>query len=297
MRQLFKANARIITTTAILILAGASIAVTAYLSGRTMTEMELRSGNAEALASEHGQVNRELQDLTAQQTMAVWTMVVALTGMISLGITAAGVIAVWRTLEETRKAVEATSAGTQAMRETSSQTERIGKAQVRAYLTPIKVEIDRTEVGTRLEVTLKNSGQSPAFQARIGVRTTIVYKSPEPPGGIDVAKLLDSSSDSEVIAAGATCVTTLDLRVEPGPAAWISAFARAPESVQRNIDHPIPGWMNFEKDVDGVVIQCNCIWLDVFGHKQQLSFGAQGAGYPPLGEKQEMMVVSVSLQH
>lgn len=94
---------------------------------------------------------RAEEDLKAQKQMAKWALallvVSSLLGFFSLVAAVAGVGFVWATLRETR---------------------RIGEAQVRAYLGVAEIVLIKPKVGDflKVDISLKNSGQSPAYAVR-----------------------------------------------------------------------------------------------------------------------------------
>ncbi len=257
MLQQLRTNIRTIITTAILLCAGTMIAGTAYLAGWTMAEMELRfEDKTIAQSSERGSVLREVQDLAAQNTMALWTMVVAIAGVVSLGITTVGVVAVWRTLEETRKAVEATSAGTQAMREATLVSETIGKAQTQAYLTVTDVTYDGEHGIVRIHFNVRNTGQSTA--RRVHLRASGMWLFNEDrflPVGASPRNYtwedIGSGSPPVSIAAGIDEVITLDFWSE-----------KVPDEYQLSINERL----------HAMSAQCICEWQDVFKDTHSVTF-------------------------
>lgn len=109
------------------------------------------------------------QDLYAQQDMAKWAFWMLLASTITLGVSVAGVWFVKRTLDATLVAVRDTGAATRAMRIANviarkSQASNLAanKAQVRAYLSLVKLRIEDGEKGQVLHYEIVNSGQSPA---------------------------------------------------------------------------------------------------------------------------------------
>ena len=116
---------------------------------------------------------RERQDLTAQQQAAFAALSSALLALLTLGITATGVIYVKRTLDATLDAVADTSKATQAM---VRQTDLVENAQ-RPWLTvkinsigPMERRIDGT-YHCHYNVTVKNTGLSPAVTIGFTVGT------------------------------------------------------------------------------------------------------------------------------
>ncbi|MCW2308155.1 hypothetical protein [Rhodobium gokarnense] len=115
----------------------------------------------------------ELQNLVAairefrpwQDSYAQWTM--AVFGILATAVSALAVWLVNNTLAETRKA-------TRAAEEAVAATREMGEAQVRAYLTTdggrIRSGAVKGHLAFKIEITLKNSGQSPAFGIRVSAR-------------------------------------------------------------------------------------------------------------------------------
>lgn len=272
----------------VLLFVGLAVGGTGFLSGWTTARMEIAAQpQTTDTSSENGRTQRELQDLAAQNTMAIWTMVVAIAGVISLGITTVGVIAVWRTLQETRKAVEATSAGTKAMQDASAASERIGKAQTRSYLSPSDATY-RTGLGLILiELELLNTGQSPALDVKTESTGHILWN-----GGpiVDVGnstkfanlKRLDVSAntDSHVhIAAGTTGTSRVILMPRPP-----------------KLDNS----GGLENRLHRLQLTCTCSWMDVHDgeHTIQFNVGRSGAlRLPERGSLEYGSVVSMTIQN
>lgn len=92
---------------------------------------------------------RAEQDLRAQESMALFTKIMGYTGLVGLGIGIISIGLIWATLHETQRM--------------ANDTQRIGEAQVRAYLrieAAAAVSYPTGEVG--IEVAVRNYGQSPA---------------------------------------------------------------------------------------------------------------------------------------
>jgi hypothetical protein len=121
-----------------------------------------------AKAQEADREDRERQhDLKAQQDTAEWTAAGSILAGLGLIITAAGVIYVARTLEETRRA--------------NVTAREIGQKQVRAYLSVGSGRVMHLDLGLgdrmiphlRFRFRIRNSGQSPAKQLQLSVECTI----------------------------------------------------------------------------------------------------------------------------
>ncbi|WP_274789838.1 hypothetical protein [Roseovarius tolerans] len=136
----------------------------------TNAEQEIRStclrldGTAQAecirrvveTANEH---QRAEKDLVAQTEMALWAFWMLIVTALMAAITAVGVFYVWRTLLATQ--------------DMARETTRIGEAQVKAYLSveSVKGILHTVEKDPFIEIliTVKNSGQSPALDVKVGV--------------------------------------------------------------------------------------------------------------------------------
>lgn len=99
-----------------------------------------------------GEYQRAEKDLSAQQQMAEWAKWMLVMTVVMAAITMFGVVFVWQTLVATR-----------AM---ALDAQRIGEAQVRAYLTvgeaEVRLEVSRDRVKWRVDASFRNSGNSPA---------------------------------------------------------------------------------------------------------------------------------------
>lgn len=124
----------------------------ADLNGPAHTECIIRVVEA---TNEH---ERAESDLNAQRDMARWAFLMLIVTVAMAIITAFGVFYVWRTLLATQKMAE--------------ETTRIGEAQVRAYLTikDMTIGFDDSLTCPQLQMTLANTGQSPARKIEIVLR-------------------------------------------------------------------------------------------------------------------------------
>lgn len=91
------------------------------------------------------------EDLEAQQQMARWTVVMGVVGVVSVPLSAFGLLALWFSLSQTRQAI--------------TTDREVGHAQVRAYLTiePGPPDDIRPGHSSKADITIKNTGQSPAY--------------------------------------------------------------------------------------------------------------------------------------
>jgi hypothetical protein len=99
--------------------------------------------------------------------MAKWALLMFIATVVGVGVTTVGVIYVKRTLDQNRAAVEAAIVSAEAAQDSVDVVQRIGEAQVRAYLscTGGKYEVHGTSFHLRPYLT--NNGQSPANNIRI----------------------------------------------------------------------------------------------------------------------------------
>jgi len=82
-------------------------------------------------------------------------------------LTIIGVLLLWRTLVQTRKAVAGTEDATRAAQAAVDETRRIGEAQARCYcqITDVVLHIDMGEV--TFDLAISNTGQSPAISVGV----------------------------------------------------------------------------------------------------------------------------------
>ncbi|WP_321505302.1 hypothetical protein [Breoghania sp.] len=94
------------------------------------------------------------QDLEAQQEMARWTAIMGVVGIVSIPLSVLGLIALWLSLRQTRRAI--------------STDREVGHAQVRAYVSLEPARITEISPGKVLsgKFEIKNTGQSPAHQMK-----------------------------------------------------------------------------------------------------------------------------------
>lgn len=101
------------------------------------------------------------QDLAAQTEMAEWAREMAIAAIASAIFTLGGLILIWRTLKVSGETLAATS-------DMAIDQKRIGEAQVRAYLSCASATFKISDSTISVCVTMKNAGQSPAFQVQCG---------------------------------------------------------------------------------------------------------------------------------
>lgn len=120
-----------------------------------ISEMEHIEAQSEKEQSQRSEYRSE-KDLKAQEIMAFWTRLVGI-------FTGAGIILLGWTLSATRETLRQAELATDAAREATNETKRIGEAQVRAYLYVKEVEIRHAnQGGFEVWAKIDNSGQSPA---------------------------------------------------------------------------------------------------------------------------------------
>lgn len=107
---------------------------------------------------------RAEQDLFAQRSMALSTEDMVFATWIGIGVTIIGIFFVAKTLEATHDMIREAGRATSAAERTIESTERVGNAQIRAYLVVtecfMSASADRTRPVFRIKI--KNSGQTPA---------------------------------------------------------------------------------------------------------------------------------------
>lgn len=108
------------------------------------------------------------QDLSAQQRAATSALIAAIVGLITLGVSVAGVWFVKRTLDATLEAVEDTGLATRAMQEANVLADRNARQQLRAYVGIRGAEFEFGPDGYPQFINVKatNAGQTPAFKFR-----------------------------------------------------------------------------------------------------------------------------------
>lgn len=104
--------------------------------------------------------DRAENDLVAQTEMAWWAFWMAIVSGAALIITAVGIYFIRETLVETRKAVKAAD-------DAVDVTQDVGQAQVRAYVACQSAKFAVDLDAFWCAVTLKNAGQSPAFDVEM----------------------------------------------------------------------------------------------------------------------------------
>ncbi len=112
---------------------------------------------------------RGARDLYAQRQMAIWSAATGVTAIVSIFLSAAGIIFVWRSLQLTR---EANAQTLKAIEQEQTNAER----QVRAYVGISEVRALPVLVSKPLETFIKinNFGQTPAQNVRVWSRSFFV---------------------------------------------------------------------------------------------------------------------------
>ena len=108
-------------------------------------------------ANDQNDNRREYADLVAQRTSALWTKIMGIAALVGMGLSAVGVVLVWTTFNETRKANEI--------------AKELGREQLRPW---VQFEIEKArrmafefeEVVVEAALNLVNVGSSPALNIR-----------------------------------------------------------------------------------------------------------------------------------
>ena len=103
---------------------------------------------------------REEIDLNAQLQMAEYALIAAIAAIIGVAVTTIGIVFVKQTLDATRAAVNVALKSNETMNQ-------MGRAQVRAYITPSEVQVLLEGRCAVLHFKLHNSGNSPAFKVQV----------------------------------------------------------------------------------------------------------------------------------
>ena len=131
---------------------------------------------------------RESRNLDAQEGAARWTKWSAWASVLQVIVSSLGLAALIWTLRQTELSLK-------AGREANTITEKIGKAQVRAYLS-VGVSTQSYDPGKGLTVdfTVTNSGQSPARKLQLRLRPHVMTKGLPNPLGETLDPIGDLSS-------------------------------------------------------------------------------------------------------
>jgi hypothetical protein len=201
-----------------------------------------------------GEIKREIDDLRAQQEMAVWAARMTWATVGSLVLTAIALWAIVRTLHHTRRAadyandmVDEAKRATEAANRTVAETTRIGEAQVRAYLTCIGGTFSANANYLAVQFKIRNTGQSPATHCLIRYRP--MWYSPE----TGEVYLMERTVDIFSVGAGRD--------EEAGNLHTIR-------------DSDLTSQMAVSFRDDDMIVNARCVmeWVDVFGQRQTLPF-------------------------
>ncbi|WP_131825031.1 hypothetical protein [Yoonia rosea] len=155
---------------------------------------------------------RESRDLDAQEAMAKWAKWMFYATTATVLLTFFALLAIVRTLHHTRRAADSADgmlteakATTIAAQENSHVTQRIGEAQVRAYLSITRVtltvaHISQDDVRWQFGVFIKNSGQSPA--RKVGISAEIEGQDRVSVSSLGLGDIPSATEVDEVINKG-----------------------------------------------------------------------------------------------
>ena len=128
---------------------------------------------------------REETDLQAQRNMSKWALAMFIVSGAGVIVAVFGLLFIKETLLATQKAAKyafdtlhQAKLTTKAANDTVAETKRIGEAQVRAYLSIVDLSVVVSEEGIthKLRVTVKNSGQTPAYLKHCSARAAIGHR-------------------------------------------------------------------------------------------------------------------------
>jgi hypothetical protein len=149
-------------------------------------------------------------DLVAQRSMsaAAWWMVM-ITGL-SVGVGAAGLYLILRTLQEAKRSADAAENAV-------ATTLRIGKQQVRAYLNveDAVAKLESHHIMFTVDADLRNSGQSPAQEVggKADLRFVEFFTYPDGEIGTEVLASLHTTFRTPAVGAGQTVKLRLTFAV------------------------------------------------------------------------------------
>lgn len=106
------------------------------------------------------------KDLQAQQNMAFWAACMFGVGILEVGATLVGIFLVWKTLDATKQELAIAKVS-------AEESTRIGKAQVRGYLSVDGGKFSLLERFIWFEINLTNRGQSPLFDGNCTARLVL----------------------------------------------------------------------------------------------------------------------------
>lgn len=215
------------------------------------------------LISEDDKINRqreedrEIRDLEAQTNMAYWAKLMFWAALVTVILTAIGVILIRRTLHYTAEAAQFAAATlkeaentTAAAIETVEVTRDLGRAQVRAYVGIKHCEIKIADGRARGTLLVVNSGQTPAHMV-----------------GFDyVLKFMDRAKDSAHLVATAPTLTkgSTGWRIESPIRANTHVPAGSEVKPYREIDLTKEQIEKLESGTAHIVMTGDMEYIDVF---------------------------------
>jgi hypothetical protein len=197
-------------------------------------------------AKDQRQEDADKADLQAQEDMAFWAKLMLWATAITAIITFGGLILIWRTLHHTRRAadyafdmVNEAKATTQAARDAVAVTQKIGEAQVRAYLTCLEANYKITKKNIFCTLKIANKGQSPAD--RIILKPILKIRS------IKFNEFMGGDRKCDIISAGSVGKASFDADLSDlGPEVYKALY----------------------NEFKTFAIDCEISWYDVFDKKQ-----------------------------
>jgi len=203
--------------------------------------------------------------------MAKWAFEVAMAAIASAIFTLGGLILIGKTLKVGSKTLEATQ-------KMAADTQQIGEAQVRAYLSCVDATFELSKDGVSVEIKILNSGQSPAIGIACfgNITAEFVGGMPDHPRLFTWADSEHADTSYNSIPAGGIGSDFL---------VFYSDF-HFEGSDKADTDHKISVF----DDANQISIDAKISWDDVFGRKHNFTVylvGGVDVGpyYPEIGKR------------
>jgi hypothetical protein len=237
--------------------------------------------------------SRENRDLDAQEGMAWWAEMMFYAAGATAVLTLLALVAIIRTLHHTRRAADSADGMLVEARKTtiaalaSAETaQRIGEAQVRAYVSVAEAEFSILEDQIVIGVKLQNAGQSPAFMVKAGSRLIL-----QAAGGMEHSPRVLSSVTSEYSDEQFNAIPAMGNSI--GELRFLYNYHFARDAAEE-----LPSFDDVFSIANGMIAEIGITWTDILGvsHSLKAEFFADfdaGPYAPEIAERMNTGVMEI----
>ena len=215
---------------------------------------------------------RNEQDLNAQRQMAGWTAVMGGVGVLGIGLSAIGIILLYRTLRATQE-------GLDAARDAARATREVGQGQSKAYLEvtggryqsmPTQSKNGLAAVAKYVFLDIANYGSSVATDVSIRYR-------------VEIGNSFDTS---DYIALGPRYTTQKLSSIPPNTNSLSRALGKSIADQVQEAAESNSGQTTTLKAVKSVLVVGEIRYLDIFGNRYRSHFQIAGSPFQAMSDFQ-----------